>query len=54
MVIGNLAFTNHHVVRQHTAHGFMEAATDRFLGTLKSVQVEVRPAVSSPSAFSTK
>jgi len=35
MVIGDLAFTNHHVMRKHAAHGFMETAANGFFRHLE-------------------
>ena len=35
MVIADLPVANHHVVREHTAHGLMEAATDCLQGHLE-------------------
>src|ERR1700683_1103812 len=35
MVISDFAFANHHVVREHTSYGLVEAATDSLLGNLE-------------------
>ena len=37
LVVRDLAFANHHVVREHAARGLVEAAADRALGNLEAV-----------------
>ena len=37
MIVGDLAVANHHVMRQHAAHRFVESAANRFLRNLEVV-----------------
>src|SRR5438309_5438750 len=38
MVVGDLAIANHHVMRQHAPHCFVEAAADRFVRNLELLE----------------
>ena len=54
MIIGDLAFANHHMMRKHATHRFVESATNGLFRHFEFGPCPVCPACSSASAFSQK
>src|SRR5579862_8682361 len=51
MIVGNLAVTNDHMMREHAAHSLVESAGDCVLGHLERRPGFRAPAMSSSMAF---